>query len=56
MTGDTGALVIGSKTGQNIGIDGNEILSRNNKAANTLSLNYNGGDLVFGVDNASYYV
>lgn len=56
MTGDTGALVIGDKTGQNIGIDGNEILSRNNKAANTLSLNYNGGDLVFGVNNDSYYV
>lgn len=38
-----GALVIGSKTGENIGIDGNEIMARNNKAASILYLNNQGG-------------
>ncbi len=38
-----GALVIGPKTGENIGIDNNEIMARNNSAVSTLYLNSEGG-------------
>ena len=40
-----GSLVIGSKTGGNIGIDGNEIMARNNGSAATLYLQGDGGNL-----------
>ena len=38
-TGDTGALIIGNKTAENIAIDANEIMARNNKATAALYLN-----------------
>lgn len=38
-----GSLVIGNKAGQNLGIDGNEIMARNNSKASTLYLNDEGG-------------
>lgn len=39
----SGSLVIGSKTGQNLAVDANEIMARNNSAASTLYLNNEGG-------------
>jgi len=36
-------LIIGPKGGENIGIDGNEIMARNNSAASTLYINNEGG-------------
>ena len=42
-----GSLIIGSKTGENIGIDGNEIMARKNSAASPLHLNYSGGAAVY---------
>ena len=45
---EAGALVVGPKTGTNIGIDGNEIMARNNSAASTLNLNLEGGQIVTG--------
>lgn len=44
----SGALVIGNKTGENIGIDGNEIMARNNSAVSTLYLNNEGGTVQLG--------
>lgn len=38
-----GSLVIGNKSGQNLGIDGNEIMARNNSKASALYLNNEGG-------------
>lgn len=38
-----GSLVIGNKSAQNMGIDGNEIMARNNSKASTLYLNHEGG-------------
>lgn len=38
-----GSLVIGNKAGPNLGIDGNEIMARNNSKASTLYLNDEGG-------------
>lgn len=38
-----GSLVIGNKSAQNMGIDGNEIMARNNSKASTLYLNNEGG-------------
>ena len=38
-----GSLVIGNKAGLNLGIDGNEIMARNNSKASTLYLNDAGG-------------
>lgn len=38
-----GSLVIGNKAGQNLGIDGNEIMARNNSKASVLYLNNEGG-------------
>lgn len=42
-TNDTGALIIGNKAGENIAIDSNEVMARNNKTASTLYLNNDGG-------------
>lgn len=43
-----GSLVIGNKAGQNLGIDGNEIMARNNSKASTLYLNDEGGTVQVG--------
>lgn len=45
-----GSLVIGNKSAQNIGIDGNEIMARNNSKASTLYLNNEGGTVQVGQD------
>lgn len=45
-----GSLVIGNKAGQNLGIDGNEIMARNNSKASTLYLNSEGGTVQVGRD------
>lgn len=45
-----GSLVIGNKAGQNLGIDGNEIMSRNNSKASALYLNNEGGIVQVGQD------
>ncbi len=47
-TADTGAIVIGDKAAENIAIDANEIMARNNKAVSTLYLNNDGGTIQFG--------
>lgn len=43
-----GSLVIGNKAAQNLGIDGNEIMARNNSKASTLYLNNEGGTVQVG--------
>lgn len=43
-----GSLVIGNKSAQNIGIDGNEIMARNNSKASALYLNNEGGTVQVG--------
>lgn len=45
-----GSLVIGNKAGQNLGIDGNEIMARNNSKASVLCLNNEGGVVQVGQD------
>lgn len=45
-----GSLVIGNKSAQNMGIDGNEIMARNNSKASTLYLNDEGGTVQVGQD------
>lgn len=45
-----GSLVIGNKAGQNLGIDGNEIMARNNSKASALYLNEEGGIVHVGQD------
>lgn len=45
-----GSLVIGNKAGQNLGIDGNEIMARNNSKASALYLNNEGGIVKVGQD------
>lgn len=45
-----GSLVIGNKAAQNLGIDGNEIMARNNSKASPLYLNYEGGIVQVGQD------
>lgn len=45
-----GSLVIGNKSAQNMGIDGNEIMARNNSKASTLYLNDKGGTVQVGQD------
>ena len=45
-----GSLVIGNKSAQNMGIDGNEIMARNNSKASTLYLNNEGGTVQVGKD------
>lgn len=45
-----GSLVIGNKSAQNMGIDGNEIMARNNSKASALYLNDEGGIVQVGQD------
>ena len=45
-TNQNGSLVIGTKTGENIAIDGNEIMARNNSTASTLYINNDGGSVI----------
>lgn len=45
-----GSLVIGNKAGQNLGIDGNEVIARNNSKASALYLNDEGGVVQVGQD------
>lgn len=45
-----GSLVIGNKSAQNMGIDGNEIMARNNSKTSTLYLNNEGGTVQVGKD------
>jgi hypothetical protein len=45
-----GSLVIGNKAGQNLGIDGNEIMARNNSKVSPLYLNNEGGIVQVGQD------
>ena len=45
-----GSLVIGDKAGKNLGIDGNEIMARNNSKVSTLYLNSEGGVVQVGQD------
>ena len=45
-----GSLVIGNKSAQNMGIDGNEIMARNNSKASALYLNVEGGIVQVGQD------
>lgn len=45
-----GSLVIGNKAGQNLGIDGNEVMARNNSKASALYLNNEGGIVQVGQD------
>lgn len=45
-----GSLVIGNKAGQNLGIDGNEVMARNNSKASALYLNNEGGVVQVGRD------
>lgn len=45
-----GSLVIGNKAGQNLGIDGNEVMARNNSKASALYLNNEGGIVQVGKD------
>jgi hypothetical protein len=46
--GGGGGLVIGNTAGGNIGMDGNEIMARNNGQTSTLFLNNDGGSVVTG--------
>ena len=43
-----GVVLIGQENGNNVAIDGNEIMARSNGEASTLYLNIDGGDVVFG--------
>lgn len=45
-----GSLVIGNKSAQNLGLDGNEIMARNNSKASSLYLNNEGGVVQVGQD------
>lgn len=45
-----GSLVIGNKSAQNMGLDGNEIMARNNSKTSTLYLNNEGGIVQVGKD------
>lgn len=45
-----GSLVVGNKSAQNMGINGNEIMARNNSKASTLYLNDEGGTVQVGKD------
>lgn len=47
---EAGSLVIGNKAAQNLGIDGNEIMARNNSKASPLYLNNEGGIVQVGQD------
>jgi hypothetical protein len=43
-----GVVLIGRETGNNVAIDGNEIMARSNGEASNLYVNVDGGDVVFG--------
>ncbi len=43
-----GVVIVGQTDGENLAIDGNEIMARNNGAASTLHLNLEGGHIVTG--------
>jgi hypothetical protein len=43
-----GVVLIGQEDGNNVAIDGNEIMARSNGETSTLYLNVDGGDVVFG--------
>ncbi|MHC4695327.1 MAG: autotransporter outer membrane beta-barrel domain-containing protein [Planctomycetota bacterium] len=45
---DGGAVVVGSTSGVNIALDGDEIMARDNGETSTLYINSDGGDVVFG--------
>lgn len=47
---EAGSLVIGNKASQNLGIDSNEIMARNNSKASALFLNKEGGIVQIGQD------
>lgn len=47
---EAGSLVIGNKAGQNLGLDGNEIMARYNSKISTLYLNSEGGIVQVGKD------
>lgn len=47
-TSYTGSIIIGSSNTENLGIDGNEIMARNNGKASTLYLNNEGGAVQLG--------
>ena len=52
-----GALVIGTKTGQHLAFDDNEIMAKASATTvGNLNINYDGGNVIFGINNASYYV
>jgi len=48
-----GYIVAGSTTAENIGIDNNEIMARNNGATSTLFLNHSGGNVVMCTSSGS---
>ena len=50
LTSTNHALNIGSQTAENLAIDGNEIIARNNGAASQLNLNITWGDVRIGTD------
>ena len=51
------ALVIGAKTGGHLAFDTNEIMAKTSATeVGTLNLNYDGGNILMGVSNTSYYV
>lgn len=55
----TGSLVIGNKSGENIGIDSNEIMARNGNHASDLYINNDGGNIHVGsggITNNGTYV
>lgn len=47
-TSYTGSIIIGASNAENLGIDGNEIMARNNGKASTLYLNNEGGAVQLG--------
>lgn len=48
LTSEDHALTIGNENGANLGLDGNEILARDNGSASTLFLNRDSGDVEIG--------
>ena len=51
------ALVIGTKTGEHLALDTNEIMAKASATTvGPLNLNYNGGNIVMGTTDTSYYV
>ena len=51
------ALIVGNKTGTHLAIDGNEIMAKTGATTvGSLSLNYDGGNVIIGTDDANYKV